>query len=340
MILVTGATGLVGSFLTLELLKRGRQVRALKRPSRNMTLIRRVFELNSDDPDELLSRIEWVNGELLDIYSLEDALEGVEEVYHCAALVSFMPGDRKRLMKINSEGTANLVNASLEKNVRKICHVSSIAALGRPEKKHDIIDETLVWKASRNNSNYAVSKYGAEREIWRGVAEGLDAVIVNPSVVLGVAGPGMGSSRLFNVVWNGLKVYPPGKNGFVDVRDVAKAMVLLMESDIRNERFIISAENVTYKRLFEMMADGFGKRGPKIRVSGLLSGLSWRVELILSWLKGRKPLITKETARTAVQHYEYSNERIRKAIGYEFIPIEESIRHFCSVFAESVGRRA
>ncbi len=340
MILVTGATGLVGSFLTLELLKKGRQVRALKRPGRNMDMIRRVFELYSDNPEELLSKIEWVDGELLDIFSLEEAMEGVEEVYHCAALVSFLRGDRKNLMKINVEGTANLVNAALEKKVRKLCHVSSIAALGRPEKQLEMIDEKLVWKTSKNNSNYAISKYGAEREVWRGVAEGLDAVIVSPSVVLGVAGPGMGSSRLFNVVWEGLKFYPPGQNGFVDVRDVARAMVLLMESEVKNERFILNAENVPYKRLFDMIAAGFDKKGPQIYVSPFLSGLSWRSEAVISWLKGRKPLITKETARTAVQHYAYTNDKIRHAIGFEFIPIEETIRHFCGVFKESVGRRA
>lgn len=334
MILVTGATGLVGSFLTLELVKKSKKLRALKRSGSDMTMIRRVFELNSDKPEELFSAIEWVEGDLLDIISLEDALDGVDEVYHCAALVSFLPGDRKKLMKINIEGTANLVNAALEKQVKKFCHVSSIAALGRPEQHRDTIDEKLVWKTSKNNSNYAISKYGAEREVWRGVAEGLDAVVVNPSVILGVAGPGIGSSRLFNVVWDGLKFYPPGMNGFVDVRDVARAMVLLMESDIKNERFILSAENVTYKRLFDLIAAGFGKKGPQIRVGAFLSGLSWRIELILSWLKGRKPLVTRETARTAVQHYEYSSEKIKQAIGFVFIPIEDTIRHFCGVFAK------
>lgn len=203
-----------------------------------------------------------------------------------------------------------------------------------------MINEKLVWVNSKNNSNYAISKYAAEREVWRGVAEGLDAVIVNPSVVLGVAGQGMGSSRLFNVVWEGLKFYPPGINGFVDVRDVARAMVMLMESEIKNERFILNSENLTYKRLFDLIAGGFGKPGPNIGVSPFLSGLSWRVEKVLSSFKGRKPLITKETARTAVQRYEYSNEKIKDAIGFGFIPIEESIRHFCNVFAESVGRRA
>ncbi|MFO7613423.1 MAG: NAD-dependent epimerase/dehydratase family protein [Bacteroidales bacterium] len=336
MILVTGATGLVGSFLILELLKKGSTVQALKRPASDLTMIRNVFDRYAENAGDLFNRIEWVEGDILDIFSLEDAMEGITEVYHCAALVSFLPGDRKKLMRVNVEGTANVVNAALEKNIRKLCHVSSIAALGRPESQHEVIDENLVWKASKNNSNYAVSKYGAEREVWRGVAEGLDAVVVNPSVILGVAGPSMGSSRLFNVVWEGLKFYPPGQNGFVDVRDVAWAMVLLMESDIRNERFILNGENVTYKRLFDLIAEGFGKKGPQIGVGPVLAGLSWRVEKVLSGIKGRKPLVTRETARTAVQRYEYSNQKILRTLNFEFTPIEETIRHFCDVFRDSL----
>jgi len=268
-------------------------------------------------------------------FSLEDAMEGIEEVYHCAALVSFLPADKKKLVRINTEGTSNVVNAALENNVRKLCHVSSIAALGRPESQAELIDENLVWKTSKNNSVYAVSKYGAEREVWRGTAEGLDAVIVNPSIILGVAGPGQGSSRIFNTVWEGLKFYPPGKNGFVDVRDVVRAMILLMNSDIRNERFILNVDNIEYKRLFELMAAEMGKPAPGIKVSPFLSGLAWRLEKIRSMVTGVKPLITRETAHTAVQHYEYSNEKIKKELGFAFTPIEETISHFCRIFKES-----
>ena len=332
MILVTGATGLVGSHLTFELVRSGHRVRILKRPSANLSMITKVFSLYSGHPDELSEKIEWIDGDILDIFSLEDAMEGIDEVYHCAALVSFLPKDKKRLIRINTEGAANLVNAALEKKVRKLCHVSSIAALGRPERQTDIIDENLVWKTSKHNSVYAVSKYGAEREVWRGTAEGLDAVIVNPGIILGVAGPGMGSSRLFNTVWNGLKVYPPGKNGFVDVRDVVRAMILLMNSEIRNERFILNAVNLEYQKLFELMASAFGKPAPTIRVSNSFSGLAWRLEKIRSMVTGVKPLITKETANTAVQQYNYSSEKIKKALGFEFTPIEETVRHFCGVF--------
>jgi dihydroflavonol-4-reductase len=332
MILITGATGLVGSHLSFELIRTGHAVRALKRDGSSLDMIKKVFSLYSDTPEEMFSGIEWVEGDILDIFSLEDAMDGVEEVYHCAALVSFLPEDKQKLRRINTEGTANLVNAAIEKKIRKLCYVSSIAALGRPENQADLIDENLVWKTSKHNSAYAVSKYGAEREVWRGTAEGLDVVIVNPSIILGVAGPGMGSSRIFNTVWKGLKFYPPGKNGFVDVRDVARAMILLMKSDIRNERFILNVDNIEYKRLFEMMAAAMGKPAPSIKVNSLLSGLAWRVEKLRSMITGVKPLITPETAHTAVQQYEYSNEKIKKELGFEFTAIEETIGHFCGVF--------
>jgi nucleoside-diphosphate-sugar epimerase len=332
MIFVTGATGLVGSHLMLELLRSGQAVRAIRRPSGDTGMLKKVFHLYSDEPEELFSRIEWIEGDITDIFALEDGMEGVDAVYHCAALVSFLPEDRNRLMQINTVGTANVVNAALEKKVRKLCHVSSIAALGRPENMADVIDENLVWKTSRHNSVYAISKYGAEREVWRGTAEGLDAVIVNPSIILGVAGPTQGSSRIFNTVWKGLKFYPPGKNGFVDVRDVARAMVLLMKSDINNERFILSAENLEYIRLFEMMASAMGKQAPTVKVSPLLSGLAWRVEKVRSMITGVKPLITPETAHTAVQRYEYSGEKIKNALGFAFTPLEETVRHFSRIF--------
>jgi nucleoside-diphosphate-sugar epimerase len=332
MILITGATGLVGSHLTFELVRTGHMVRALKRRGSDLAMIEKVFSLNSDAHEDLLSKIEWVEGDILDIFSLEEAMDGIDEVYHCAALVSFLPEDKKKLVRVNSEGTANVVNAAIEKKIRKFCHVSSIAALGRPENQSDLIDENLVWKTSKNNSMYAVSKYGAEREVWRGTAEGLDVVIVSPSVILGVAGTGMGSSRIFNTMWKGLKFYPPGTNGFVDVRDVVKAMIMLMKSDIRNERFILNAENLEYKELFRIMAAAMGKPAPSIKVGAAMSGLAWRLEKLRSVITRFKPLITQETAHTAVQNYKYSSEKIKKELGFEFTPIEETIRHFSQMF--------
>ncbi len=338
MILVTGATGLVGSHLVYELVKNGWRVRAIRRPESDLQLIRAVFRIYSEEQEELFSRIEWIEGDIMDIYSLENAMEDVEYVYHCAAIVSFHPKDHKKMLKVNVEGTANVVNAAISKGVRKLCHISSIAALGRPENMDMVIDENLVWKASRNNSMYAISKYGSEREVWRGTVEGLDAVVVNPSIILGVAGPVKGSSRLFTTVWKGLKFYPPGINGFVDVRDVVKAMIDLMESDIKNERFILNSENLKYKRLFELIAEGLGKKAPFIRSGKFIAEAGWRMEMMRGYLFGTKPLITKETARTAMNKYLYSTEKIKEAIGFEFTPLEESIKAYCEIFKSEIRK--
>jgi nucleoside-diphosphate-sugar epimerase len=270
-----------------------------------------------------------VKGDMTDIFSLEEAMEGVTGVYHCAALMSFEAKDHRRMLQINSSGTANVVNAALQKGVGRLCHVSSIAALGRPEKNSDIINESLLWKSSRNNSVYSVSKYESEREVWRGIAEGLEAVIVNPSIILGFTGIDNGSAKLFSTAWKGLRFYPVGVNGFVDVRDVASAMVLLMEGGIRNERFILNADNIPYKRLFELMAAAFGKPGPKYRVGSVPASFAWRAERLRSWITRNPPLLTRETARTSSNRHYYSSEKIQKTTGFQFRPIEETIEHHC-----------
>lgn len=330
--LVTGATGLTGAHVALYLVRSGKPVRAFRRSSSSLDLISNVFRLYSPSPEEDLSGIEWVEGDIADTVSLESALEGVTDVYHSAALVSFRQSDRKKLMEVNVKGTANLVNACLFTGIRKLCHVSSIAALGRADRAGQVINEKTSWKTSRDNSNYAISKYGAEREVWRGYAEGLNAVIVNPSVILGLAGPSMGSARLFSVVWEGLKFYPPGSNGFVDVRDVAGIMVRLMESQISGERYILNAGNCNYKDLFHLIAKHLGRPAPHIGVKKWMAGTTWRLEALRSALAGSKPILTRETARTAMHDYAYANEKIREALNYEFIAIEESIAHHSRLF--------
>lgn len=323
---------MVGAHLLLELVQNKSHVRAIRRPGSDLTLIGNVFRLYSPDPEEDLARIEWMEGDMADVFSLEEAMEGVEKVYHCAAVMSFDPQDHRRMLRMNSSGTANVVNAAMMKGVAKLCHVSSIAALGRPENKTDVIDENLVWKSSRNNSIYSISKYESEREVWRGIAEGLDAVIVSPSVILGYAGLDTGSARLFPTAWKNMTYYPVGVNGFVDVRDVAKAMVRLMESDIKNDRFILNAENISYKKLFECMAKSFQKPGPRYRVGVFPTSLAWRAERLKSWITRKPPLLTRETARTASNKHYYSNGKIKDAIGFEFRPIEETIADHCKNF--------
>jgi len=331
MILVTGGTGLVGSHLLFNLVNGGSKVRALKRESSSLELIKKVFSYYSDEADVLLSLIEWVDGDVTDIYSLYDAMENIEQVYHTAAMVSFNPSDRKIMTKTNVEGTANVINAGLNKKIKKLCHVSSIATLGRTDNEK-LIDEETHWINSKNNSSYAVSKYGAEREVWRGIIEGLPAVIVNPSVIIGPGNWNKGSSRLFKQVWDGLKYFTEGVNGYVDVRDVAKSMILLMESDITDSRFIVSSENIDYLNLFSLIADGLGKNKPSIKANSILSQLAWRMEKLRSSFTGNNPLITRETARTAFQKYYYSNEKIKKTLGFEFIPMGVSIKETCRLF--------
>lgn len=322
--LVTGGTGLVGSHLLLELARNDLPVRAIYRNPEKLELARKVFMAYEDGSQNLFDRIQWVEGDILDIPSLEDALAGVEHIYHAAGVVSFHPEGRALMMKTNIEGTANIVNVALAKKIRKLCHVSSIAALGRAE-NDGVVDEHTEWKTSRENSYYAISKYNAEREVWRGTEEGLDAIIVNPSIILGFAKPDQGSTQMFETAWNGLKYYTLGVNGYVDARDVSRAMRLLMESDIRNERFILNAANLSYQELFNIMADVMGKKRPSINVNKFMSEVSWRAEKVKSLITGKSPLITRETARTAMTSYRYSSDKIRDRIGFEFTDIEQTI---------------
>jgi len=321
MILVTGGTGLLGSHLLLDLTKAGKQVRAIKRHSSNIQLIRKVFSYYVEDPDKLMGQIEWVDADLLDFFSIEEALSGVTEIYHAGAIVSFYPKDHKEMLKVNIDGTSNLVNRAIEAKVEKFCYVSSVATLGRTD-NDGLSDEETFWKPSRKNSVYAISKYGAEREIWRAMEEGLNAVIVNPSLILG---PGFweDNSGLFRLVWQGLKYYTRGVNGYVDVRDLSKVMVRLMDRNIFGERFIVSAENLSYEQLFSLMAKHLNRPAPNINVPPLMTKVAWKVEWIRSLLTGSKPEITREMATTTAQIYAYANEKIIKTLDFEFTPVEK-----------------
>jgi nucleoside-diphosphate-sugar epimerase len=331
MIIVTGGTGLLGSHLLFDLTMSGKDVRAVKRKTSNTDAVKKVFAYYSSRADELFGRIKWIDADILDFNSMEDVLEGAEEVFHAGAVVSFYPKDHKAMFKVNTEGTASLVNICLEKKIRKLCYVSSVATLGRAE-NDGISDEETHWQTSKKNSVYSVSKYGAEREIWRGIAEGLNAYIVNPSVILGPGFWGGGNSGLFSLVWNGLKYYTRGINGFVDVRDVSRAMILLMNSSITAERFVVSSENCSYQQIFGYMAKYLGKPAPSINVPSSMTGLAWRVEAVRSFIMRTLPEVTKEMAITTSQEYRYSNEKIRKTLGFEFKTVEQSIKEISELF--------
>lgn len=336
MILVTGGTGLLGSHLLYLLSSSGKKVRAIKRPCSNTNSVKKIFAYYSANAEELFQKIEWLEGDVLDIYSLIEAMEGVDHVYHCAAEVSFSGKEIESMKKINVEGTANVVNACLDRNLKKLCHVSSIAALGKTSTKQ--ITEDTPWKTNYKVSKYSLSKYSAEREAWRGIAEGLNVIIVNPSVIIGPGNWNKGSSNMFTGSFKGIKYYTEGSTGFVDVRDVAKAMVKLMESEIKNERFIISGENSKYKDFFDLVHDNFEKPKPSIQAGKLLSDFAWIASKLSSYLTGKSPLITKETARAAHNQHHFSNEKIKEALGFEFIPLSKTVKETCEFFLKDLQK--
>lgn len=317
-VLISGASGLVGSALLYLLLKKGYRVKALIRKGSDLELMQKLYPID-------ISQIIWCEGDITDIYSIQDALEDVSQVYHTAAMVSFDKSRAHELMKINVEGTENMVNACLAAGVQKFCYISSVAAIGRGAANEKEITEESDWQVSKNNTQYAISKFAGEREVWRGIAEGLDAVIVNPSIIIGPAAWNQSSAQLFNTVNKGLKYYTEGVNGFVFVEDVAELCVKLMESEIKNERFILSADNLSYKELFNLIAKAIHKNPPSISVSPFLSEVAWRIEAVKCFFTGKKPFITKETARTASHKYFYSSSKIKKFLGFQFTPIEKAI---------------
>jgi nucleoside-diphosphate-sugar epimerase len=340
MILVTGGSGLLGSHLILQLCQAGHRVRVLKRPSTDEGSLRRIFSYYSNNAEYLLSLVEWKEAALDNIYSLLEALEGITEIYHCAAMVSFEKKKHAQMLQVNVEGTANLVNAALEKGIRKFCHVSSIAALGRTE-HGEPVDETIFWKSSPSNSVYSISKYGAEREVWRASEEGLDVIIVNPSLVIGPGSWTESTCNMFSRGYEGIRHYTKGTTGFVDVRDVATLMIRLMQSTHVNERYIISGENNSYKLFFDEMHKNFGKKLPASYAGPFLSDLAWRVESVRCAITGKAPLITRETARAAQSNTVFSNEKIKKAFpDFKFRSLEESVRHTCKIFLADISARS
>ncbi len=318
-ILVTGATGLVGTYLVRALVENGfTNIRALKRKESDLTLLADIQHL-----------ITWNEGDVLYIDTLEDALEGVEKVYHCAAMVSYDSRDRAALMQVNVEGTANVVNLCLEKNIKKLLHVSSIAAIGK-DKNQKIITEKSKWANTPNLTQYAISKYLSEQEVWRGEAEGLDVLIVNPSIILGGGQWGKSSTALFKQVWDGLRFYPVGSTGFVDVRDVARLMIDAMESEVCNERFIVSGENLSFKTVFSLIAKNMNKKEPNIKVTPFLSAIAWRLEWLRSRFTGKKVLITRETAQVSAQNHHFDNQKSIDFFKFQYTPLEKTIEETCT----------
>jgi dihydroflavonol-4-reductase len=320
MILVTGATGLVGSHLVLQLVSQNLQVRALFRKEEAKKQVLQVFEYYRK-PD-LFDKIEWFQADIVDVPSLETAFENVDYVYHCAALISFDPKDEEKLRKANIEGTANIVNLSIDFGIKKLCYASSIAALGDLKDFESVVTEETEWNPELHHSDYAISKYGAEMEIWRGHQEGLQVVAVNPGVILGPVFWTDGSGEIYERVQNGLVFYTKGGTGFVTVDDVVNAMTVLMQSEISAERFILVSETLTYQDLTNLIAEKLKVNPPKIHAKKWMTGLAWRLDYLLA-LFGKKRTLSKNMARTLHTIEYYDASKVKKMTGIEFEKIAD-----------------
>ncbi len=317
MILVTGATGFLGSEVAKQLAQLSNHIRCTKRGTSKIPALLVPLQDN----------IEWVEADLLDIFAMENALDGITQVYNCAAWVSLKQADKEPMIYTNVTGTANLVNLCAKNNIR-VVHVSSVAAIG-DAKPGELITENHHLDQAAETDGYAISKLESEMEVWRGIAEGLDAVIVNPSIIIGVNAGTEGSGALFETVRKGLKFYTSGSMGFVDVEDVAKCMIALMNSNINSERFIISAENQDYKSLTAEIAQGFGIKPPATLAKPWMMALAWRGAALAALITRGSPAIDKVSAKAASLTRNFDNKKIKKAIGIQFKPISLSIREIC-----------
>jgi nucleoside-diphosphate-sugar epimerase len=272
-----------------------------------------------------------VKGDILDIISLDKLMEGITEVYHCAAIISFDPAMDRKMYRVNVEGTANVVNAAVSAGVRKLVHMSSVSALQRL-REDEPVNETMLWIPGSPGSKYGQSKFYSELEVWRGMAEGLQVAIVNPSIILGAGEPDESSVRIFSRVYKGLRWYTEGSTGFVDVRDVAASMIMIMDSDVVAERFIISSDNAAFRDIINMIADAFGRARPVQKVSGIMTSFLWRLESLRARISGNTPLITRETAQSAHARVSFDNSKLLRFFpSFRYLDLGNSVKETCAL---------
>ena len=335
MILVTGGTGLVGAHLLYKLSLTENKIRATYRNQSKIDKTKHVFSYFSDDIDSLFNKIEWIEADILDIPKLTDAFIGITKVYHCAALVSFDPNDYYKLRKTNIEGTANVVNLCLANNVEKLCYVSSIATLGKNEDNTAITEDTF-WNPEDDNSVYAITKYGAEIEVWRATQEGLNAVIVNPGIILGGGFWKMGSGSLFRKVYKGMKYYTTGSLGYVDVNDVVRGMMQLMDSKIVNQRYLMVSENWSFKDFAYKVAENLNVNPPKKEAKPWLLQIAWRLDWLKYFFKRKYRKLTKQMASRVLSNPIYKSDKIKNDLQFKFKPVEKSIIETCDLFLKDL----
>ncbi|WP_379963363.1 NAD-dependent epimerase/dehydratase family protein [Epilithonimonas sp. UC225_85] len=332
MILITGATGILGRVIALKLLKKGYKVRATKRISSNLEDVRTSYRFYTDQPDFYFNQIEWVNVDFDDLISLEDALDGVDEVYHCAAKVSFNPNAEKELYKNNSEATEKLLFAIDPLKVKKFLFVSSVAVLDGYNDWGEM-DENSDFNEKLDHSNYAISKYLSEMEVWRASAEGLNTVIINPGLIIGSGNWNHSSGKLFKEMSNGFTF--PGSTAYVDVRDVAEIAIELMEKSIFGQRFILTSENIKYKYIADKVRKYFGKGEAKLIPNSILDILPF-FSAIFGWFIPILKLGNKTNVETIKSDSKITSKKIRETLNYTFIPIDESVDFHLKNYTESI----
>jgi len=326
-ILLTGGTGFLGSYIIKDLVEKNYTVRALRRSNNLPSYIHK----------EIFDAVEWVDGDILDVISLEEAMEGIDTVIHAAAIVSFVKKDREQMYRVNVEGTANVVNMALEKNVRRMIHISSVAALGRTATGGSV-NEEKKWEESKVNTHYAKSKYKGELEVWRGISEGLHGVILNPSTILGYGDWNSSSCAIFKNIYEEFKWYTPGINGFVDVQDVSRVVVSMLENVISEQRFVVNGDNWAFKKLMDTIAESLGKKKPSRQTTQLLLNIAWRMEKLKSFFTGKKPLLTRESARVAISQTLFENDKILKTLpGFSFTPLQQTIQEASKKYLDRVN---
>ena len=318
MILVTGATGFVGSELICLLVKKNLNVVGLYRNEIQKNKTIHIIKSRLKKNTEKLKKIKWIKANLKDFSSLENAFFGIKKVYHCAALVSMAFKDQKRLLKINQEGTSHIVNLCLKNNIKKLVYVSSIAALGN-DKYENEINESSPWDNSIEKTTYSYSKYVAELEVWRGSEEGLPIVIVNPGVILGNKSP---INSMFNSIRKGFNFFPSGSTGLVEINDVVYLMFHLMESNITNERFILVAENWSYKKIYEMTLKKYNKKIKLFPLPKSIFYLAWIIDKTISFFGFKKRFLSKALIRSLYEDKQINGNKIKSKISFSYSPIE------------------
>lgn len=339
MILVTGGTGLVGSHLLYKLLQTNASVKAIYKREHKLDVVKKVFSYYTADVESLYKKIKWIHADITDVPSLEIAFENVDYVYHCAAFVSFEPDKYHLLRKTNIEGTANVVNLCVSHQVKKLCYISSIATIGHHLNPQQLITEETHWNQEDDNSVYAITKYGAEIEVWRGTQEGVDAVILNPGIIIG---PGLwnsgGSSSLIKKMYKGMPFYTHGVTGYVDVHDVVNAMILLVQSTIKNERFIAVSENLSFKEFQSQVTTALNVKPASKEATPFILAIGWRLDWLHHLLTGKRRRLSKQMTKSARSITTYDASKLKNALNFEFKPMADSIKETCHLFLEDINK--